>query len=130
VEHPADGDPTRLELEVHRVEQERRVDGVRLQDRSRRRVPVGLDRRVEHADRHLVRAPAVREIERRHDDARELVLGHLGDVGGRQAAREHTRERGDGVGAIPGDPAGRQVREALQRRPIDGGLGLVRRAHT
>ena len=96
----------RRELLGDRVDQERRVVGVRLDDRARHQVAVAIDRRHEHAHDRGVVAPRIDEREGRSDDAEQLVdpargRGPRRSAGGASSERRQAARRGDPAGRSP-----------------------------
>jgi hypothetical protein len=115
-----DREPARVELLRHRVDQEGRVGGVRLDDRADRRVGVAGERGVEGADGDRVGATRVGELERADHLAEQLLGGEgLGGVGG-QAADVELREGGDEVGASGVQPIG-DLLEQLPEKSVPPG---------
>jgi hypothetical protein len=128
MDHASQGEPPRAELLVHRVEQEGRVGGVRLDGGAERLVPVARERRVERPHRDLALA-AVGELEGAEDLPRELVRRDVGELFGRQALGERGGEGPEHVRATLGRELVEPGEQSFEDLAGTGLRFLVRDAH-
>ena len=108
------------------VDEERRIVGVRLDDRADCPVPI-VARRREHADDRRMVAAFVDEPEGGRRDREQLVGAVLLEILVREAAEEGLRESRDGVALVGGDleadPGEESVEDGVQCVRLLGGLG-------
>ncbi len=119
------------ELLRDRVDQERHVLGVRLDDRADGRVPVSGESGIEHANGERCNAAAVGELEQAHDLAEELLgIESLGDVR-RDAPDVGAGELPDRLDPVRGDALADACEQRIEQPALSraGGGGFGRAAH-
>ena len=117
VQQTADAEAPGEQLLLHGVDEEGRVVGIGLDDRSDRFVPVGRRIGIEDPNRGRVGAAAVGELERRQNESHETVDPRGRELVGRQPSEEHLRERRDGVTSLRLHP----LIDRLEQRRHHGG---------
>jgi hypothetical protein len=123
VEEPDDADPARGQLFADGVDEERRVIGARLDDRTGGLISVALAGRVEYPDVELLGATGVGERERRADEPVELLDAESLEVVVGETPCESPREREKRVSAL-GRAVGFDAREERLEDGMDRGRRL------
>ena len=117
MEHEPDRMTLLGDLLRERIDEERRVLGVLLDDRADRRVAVARKGRVERPDSDGIGAAGVGELEDAHHLPEQLLRGQAGGDLSREPARVHTGERADDLCPVGGQVVG-DAFEQLPEKPL------------
>ena len=120
-----DVEPPCAQLLRHRVDEERRVLAVRLDDRPHGLVPVVGQRRIEHAYRKRRRPPPVGQVESAHDLAEQLLRVQARDEVGRDPPDVRPRELPDGGQTARRHAFGHPREQLLHEGARAGGFALI-----